>query len=221
MLTREIPSHVSIVVPYGLTVWEDEACTIELTELDFGNIIANGESDYVSFYLKNEGENDTYIAISQSGLDDNHLALNWEDVTGSCPPDDMIMDVTYYYANVDPIVSFALTGTMDTPAQNYIELGSACTFVVNDVIKVEDELMLITVAQGSGKYTVQRGYFGTTATAHSMSQIAYLQQLIDDQDSLIPDALMNVVLFLTANDQATTKTDVDFTVVINASDIPY
>jgi hypothetical protein len=215
MLTREIPSHVSIVVPYGLSVWEDEDCTIELTELDFGDIEANGESDYVSFYLKNEGENDSYIAMSQSGLDGDNLALNWEGQDGSCPPDGQVV----YYEYIDTgYYLYANIGSDETE----IELRpSACAdyFTVDNVIRIDDEQMLIVeVGVPNFDYiTVVRGYDDTTPADHSANAIVYEKS----QPPLAPDAIMNVVLFLSADDQATVKSDVDFTTIINASDIAY
>lgn len=87
MFTREVPSHVRIISPWELSAWKDEACTIELTAIDFGKISANQTITASILYLKNESSETIYIGFSQTGLDAAHLKLTGQGFDGNCPPD--------------------------------------------------------------------------------------------------------------------------------------
>lgn len=207
ILTRDIPSRVSIVVPYEMTVWEDEACTIELVELDFGKVYANGDTDPLTFYLLNEGDKDFYIAISQLGLEGNLLTLNWDGVTETCPPDSFIFEYVLEeqiveeayddWVNSEQTLTADMNGTAGESI-DWIDSGTTERFSVDfgdtkvspavdgtpdvsafsegDIVRLDDEWMLITGFSGDDAY-VDRGYNGTTIAYHDQGTVIYIQEV--------------------------------------------
>lgn len=209
MLTQEIPSKVSIVVAYGLSAWENEACTIELVELDFGKVMANEQTDPFTFYLKNEGETPSYIAISQTGLAGKHLILNWQGAIGDTPPDDYLV----FWTEIDS--GRTVKQNLEVIDGEIYVLPDNAVFQAGQIIRINDEWLLIN-SLSSGGIMVTRGYMGTTPVAISAGAVIYFEE----QDPLASEASMPITLLLEADPDAS-KMDVNFTTIVNASDIPY
>jgi len=65
--TQEVPATVSIRAQYGLELYEDEACTIPLTSLDFiagKPTSGNFDTGMVNYFVKNVGANTVQLTSS-------------------------------------------------------------------------------------------------------------------------------------------------------------
>lgn len=213
MLTQEVPARVGIIVPWMMSVWEEEACETPLVELDFGDIAADTDTDVLTFWLKNDGDNDFYIAMSQVGLAGTHVALGWDGVEGICPPDGFIFPVGIGWVDTGQTVKDQIE-----PSNTEWDVVDGSVFLDGDIIRLGEEIMLLVSVSGN-HLTAERGYQGTTPATHTVGTPYYLLEG-EPQTPLASDASMPIALYLSADSDAE-RGEVIFTVIVNASDLPY
>lgn len=157
-MQRDIGSQVQIVGA-GAEVYQDDACTEPLVELDFGDIEAGATSEPATFYVKNESDEgyDIYIALSQDDLDP--LLTLSEDANGTVPedPDELPLAtgtdyVEGYWQAGSPATT--ILGGVDLTAP-IIEVASIDGFDASGDLYCEGEVIAYTglrayVAEGEG-----------------------------------------------------------------------
>jgi len=81
MYTLRIPSTITILeseqATYEIGIYEDEACTIEVTSFDFGSV-ALGKNSSVHFYVKNLSE----MSIEATVVDDPYIPNTFIQLNG-------------------------------------------------------------------------------------------------------------------------------------------
>lgn len=132
MMTREVPSTISVVGVDACEVYADEGLTIPLTDLAFSDIMVGETTDPITFWVRNESDESGYpfyVALSQSGL--NSLLTLYEDANGLVPE----------YSDVLPIP------TDSDYQEGYWEAGSPATSILGGI---DASVTLVEVADISG-----------------------------------------------------------------------
>lgn len=221
VMQRDIESTVQIVGA-GAEVYQDEACTIPLTTLDFGAIEAGGTTASIPFWVKNESDGgyDIYLALSQTGLD-SLLAL-FEDSNGAVPEDPAVLQLGEA-GWVETETTTTTRGGDLTPAGTNIQITSSAGFPTDGgMVKIDDEIMSYNAIKIAGAYWsldgLVRGLEGTTAATHASGSVVTLLELANP--TLAPGEVLPVVVYLEA-DPTITRADYPFTLTVYAQDIAF
>jgi hypothetical protein len=225
---KSVPCTVTIIGA-DIEAYEDSGCTIELTALDYGDLRAGEQTDPLSFYIKNIGDDPLYVAIATENLDS--LLTLYEGADLLVPADPARLALVTGIADPfyqDTLISTTLEGAVN---DTDIVLHLAGTDFDDQapspgVVRVESELIYYETAVDVGSHVnlsnCQRGYFGTTAAAHASGVDVVLQELVDDalDYALDPGAVLEVPTYLVA-DITITRGDQPFNLILESMDTPY
>lgn len=76
LLTKTVPSTISIIAPAGLTIYEEAACIVEVTEFDFGELRLGDADTSIDIYLKNTGTKGFGNVIPSTDLPPEYATFN-------------------------------------------------------------------------------------------------------------------------------------------------
>lgn len=218
---RQVPSTVHIIGG-EVEAYQDEACTIPLVDLDFGDLRGGETTGNQTFWIKNTGDDTLYVALSQENLDPL-LTLYHED-EGAIPsdPDKLPLAVDWIdWHWQEQGTTGVLTSNLN-PSDTFLTLSSAdlAKFPDSGMVKVDSEWIAYDGKDGSLQ-NLLRGQEDSTPAAHTTGTIVYLMEYVGGAVYELPIAIsLEVGLYLTA-DKGITRSDKDFTVNIYAQDTAF
>jgi hypothetical protein len=222
---KQVPSTVKIIGA-EVEAYQDEACTIPLTALDFGEMRAGETTDPVSFYLKNIGDDPVYCALAENNLDALLALFEGDGNVVPADPDRLALptdeDITPGYWQ-ETATTTTLNGNPDA-TDTHFGVTDTTSFPDSGVVKIDNELIYYAVKTSDQFEGCIRGYADTTATAHSMGATITLMEWVEETSEILydlqPDEVLSVSLYI-ESDPAITRSDKPFTLIIEAKDTAY
>ena len=119
--TQTIGSHGRVNTTPGVEVFKDEACTLKLTDIDWGSLNP-GDKAAITFYIKNTGNLATTFTFTVNEWSPPHAA--------------QYMTITWTYAGetVYPWTSMATTMYLET-ATNIVDVTDFSNSITISVVK--------------------------------------------------------------------------------------
>lgn len=225
---KEVPVSVKIVGA-EIEAYEDEACTIPLTAVDFGDLRQGEQSATMSFWLLNIGEDTLYPALAQDGLDP--LLLLFEGDANAVPADPSNLplatgeDITPGYWQETATTTTTVEALDDVALE--VRIASGVGFPDSGMVKIDDELIAYAsiVPTGDSKLLeLSRGQVDTTAAIHADGSTVTLMEWVEEVSTslynLDPLGKLQVNIYLEA-DSTITRSDKPFTLLIFAQDTEF
>ena len=222
--SQSVPSTVKIIGS-EVVAYEDEACTVELTALDFGEIRGGETTGQVEFWLKNQGDDPVYCALAEDDLD--ALLALFEGTDNAVPADPdrlpLLVSTSSYWqeTGVTTVIEGGAVGETSTA----IGIDDATSFPSSGMVKIDDELIsYASISQPAEYYLLEgcvRGEDGTTPAAHAIgATVTVMEYVSGDVYNLEPDEVLAVDLYITA-DPDIARSDKPFTLIVEAKDTAY
>jgi hypothetical protein len=220
--TRSIPSTVKIIGG-EVEAYENEACTIPLTALDYGEIRAGQTTDPVTFWLKNIGDDPVYCAIAQDELDALLVLYQGTDTVVPADPARLALRTGEGGTYIDTGIRDYTFGVTTAVATEYLQCrGNISGFPTSGVVRVDSELIAYQTKDNTALklLTLTRGVGGTTPAQHVDNAVIIVQSITSATYNLVAGAKLAVSTYLVA-DPDIDRSDKPFTVIVEAKDTPY
>lgn len=235
---RQVPVSVRIVGA-EIEAYQDEACTIPLTAIDFGELRAGEQSTTVPFWLLNSGEDTVYAALAQTGLDP--LLGFFEGDANAVPADPNKLPVVTgsdYEPEVPEVPGYweetattTMTSAYFSPTENTeILVDDTNGFPSSGIVKVQKELIAYTSTMPNSLNGLTRGIDGTIPDHHDAPSPVILMNWVDpipavpesggDTFNLASGEVLQVSIYLVA-DSSIDRNEKPFTLLIFAQDTEF
>lgn len=220
--TASIPSTIQILGG-EVKAFQDEACTIELQELDFGQIRAGETTNTITFYLKNTGDDPSYCAMAQSNLDSllNYYRLyEGEGISVPADPERLALQIGW----LPPVETGAegiLSILFPPDKTDIIPMTNVASFTASGVVMIDSELIYYAQKNDTANelQVLTRGYAGTTPAEHPKDSVVK-QVTVEAVYVVQPGDSFPVSVYIVA-DATIARGTLPFTTLLEGKDTAY